>query len=67
MCHHSFDYKKLAIEHYHMNGSLRKTCELFKCNKSTLYDWVVNDMNKLKRKRKQRIKIYSTKIRDYII
>ena len=64
---HSSDYKKLAIEHYVVNGSLRKTCELFKCNKSTLYDWVVNDMNKLKRKRKQRIKIYSTKIRDYII
>lgn len=47
---HSSDYKKLAIEHYIVNGSLRKTCELFKCNKSTLYDWVVNDMNKLKRK-----------------
>ena len=64
---HSSDYKKLAIEYYLVNGSLRKTCELFKCNKSTLYDWVVNDINKVKRKRKQRIKIYSTKIRDYII
>lgn len=64
---HSKDFKKIVIEHYIVHGSLRKICELFKCNKSTLYDWVVNDMNKLKRKRKQRIKIYSTKIRDYII
>jgi transposase-like protein len=48
---HSNDYKKLVIEHYLINGSLRKTCELFKCNKSTLYDWIVNDINKQSRKK----------------
>ena len=62
---HSKDYKKLVIEHYLINGSLRKTCELFKCNKSTLYDWIVNDINK--QSRKKRKQTHSKILKDFIV
>ena len=41
---HSKDYKKSVIEHYLINGSLRKTCKLFKCHKTTLYNWIIKDI-----------------------
>jgi len=62
---HSSDYKKLAIEHYLENGSLRKTCEIIKCSKSSLYDWIVKDLNKTKRK--QKTKKYPDEMRKFII
>lgn len=62
---HSKDYKKSVIEHYLINGSLRKTCKLFKCHKTTLYNWIIKDINKMIRK--DRIKIYDEEIREFII
>lgn len=43
---HSKDFKKVVLNYYLKNGSLRKTSELFECSKSSLYDWIVKDLNK---------------------
>ena len=43
---HSKDFKKVVLNYYLKNGSLRKTCELFECSKSSLYDWIVKYLNK---------------------
>lgn len=62
---HSKDYKKSAIEYYLVNRSLRETCKIFKCKKSTLFDWITKDINKNKQILKY--KKYDNKIDKFII
>lgn len=62
---HSKDYKNVVIEYYLKHGSLRKTSALFKCHTTTLYNWVVKDMNKTKRK--DREKLYGDDLHKFIV
>lgn len=43
--HHSNDYKLSAINYYFKINSLRDTCEIFKCSKSSLQRWVKKYIN----------------------
>ena len=56
MPQHSLDYKLTAIKYYNKVKSLRKTCEIFECNHSTLSRWVKkyknNDLQKSQSNRK---------------
>ena len=38
--HHSKDYKMSAIKYYQKVNSLRKTCEIFECAKTSLQRWI---------------------------
>lgn len=61
---HSKELKQLAINHYNHNGSLRQTCKIFKCNKSTLYDWIIEGINKHRKKRRP---IYTNALKTFIV
>jgi len=62
---HSKDYKKIVIEYNLKHGSLRKTSALFRCSTTTLYNWIVKDINKIRRK--DRKKLYSGKLCRFIV
>jgi transposase len=46
--HHTEDYKLSVIKYYKKYGSIRKTCKIFECSKSSLYRWL-NKYNKTKK------------------
>ena len=62
---HSEDYKNVVIEYYLKHGSLRKTSALFKCHTTTLYNWIVKDINKIRRK--DREKLYGDELHKFIV
>lgn len=64
---HSKDYKKTVIEYYFKYGSLRNTCHLFKCKKSSLYEWIVHDMSKDISFRYGRPNKYTKRVQKFII
>ena len=41
MKHHSNDYKLSAIKYYNKIKSIRKTCDIFNCSKSSLQRWII--------------------------
>ena len=38
--HHTADYKISAVKYYKLHESVRKTCKIFQCKKSSLQRWV---------------------------
>ena len=38
--HHTVDYKISAVKYYNLHKSVRKTCEIFQCKKSSLQRWI---------------------------
>ena len=61
------DFKKIVVNYYLSNGSLRKTSKLFKCSKSSLFDWISRDLNKDKIYNNSYPKKYTAKIEKFII
>ena len=41
MKHHSNDYKLSAVKYYNKIKSIRKTCHIFDCSKSSLQRWII--------------------------
>ena len=45
MKHHSNDYKLSAVKYYNKIKSIRKTCIIFNCSKSSLQRWIIKYKN----------------------
>jgi len=56
--HHSIDYKLSAIKYYKKYGSVRKTCKIFECSKSSLHRWKKKYNITKNLTRKNRVKKY---------
>lgn len=66
--HHSIDYKLTAVKYYLDNQSYRKTCDIFKCSKSSLNRWVekYNKTNNLERKQSKKKIIFNGEQKKFI-
>lgn len=66
--HHSIDYKTTAVKYYLDNQSYRKTCEIFKCSKTSLNRWVekYNKTNNLERKQSKKKIIFNEEQKKFI-
>ena len=66
--HHSTDYKLTAVKYYLDNLSYRKTCDIFKCSKSSLNRWVekYSNTNSLERKQSKKKIIFSEEQKKFI-
>jgi len=53
----SKEIKLLAIKHYKKYGSLRKTCKIFNCSKSSLQRWIEKHNNPNKERKKSKRKV----------
>ena len=59
--HKSEDYKISAVKYYLNNDKgdgYKKTCKIFDCKKSTLWDWIKRYNNSKNLTRRNRTKIY---------
>ena len=67
--HHSKDYKMSAIKYYQKVNSLRKTCEIFECSKTSLQRWIERyyETGSIERKESSKTsKLITKQLTDYI-
>ena len=66
--HHSIDYKLTAVKYYLDNQSYRKTCDIFKCSKSSLNRWVdkYSKTNNLEKKHSKKKIIFNEEQKKFI-